>query len=70
LLNQNALKEWLAPARQFSDITLHFASAYGVRNTVGAVDGFRPRRVLRPLLSLLDSVGLVSASTAKSAPAA
>jgi hypothetical protein len=61
-------ERWLDPAEQCSVSTLHFASASGTAPVIpddGAVEPthfpdarFRPRRVLKPLLSLLQMKGV------------
>jgi hypothetical protein len=61
LLAARDAKQWLYPAESFMDVTLHFASASGVDavNGVFPKDGFGPRRVLRPLLSLFAMIGII-----------
>ncbi|POM27810.1 hypothetical protein BTM25_22320 [Actinomadura rubteroloni] len=66
-LRRRGAELWLEPFQPGSPVTLHFASASGVPQLpdpeLGAFpdDGFGPKRVLRPLLSLFSMAGLVPA---------
>ena len=56
---------YLAPAQRFLRTSLHFATATGTapESTEAAtypIDGFGPRRTLKPLLSLFQMIGVVS----------
>lgn len=65
-LSVNAGPGWLRPAREIPSTTLHFASAAGTRVDPDTLlfeeDHFGPRRVLRPLLSLLRAIGVIEKS--------
>ena len=63
-LHQRGADLWLDPLDSGSPVTLHFASASGVSKpeqnaTVFPDEGFGPKRVLRPLLSLFSMTGLL-----------
>jgi hypothetical protein len=60
-LATNGADRFLRPVDHSSDVTLHFASAAGVAPVDGQfpLDGFGPRRVLRPLLSLFAMTGIL-----------
>jgi hypothetical protein len=54
-------KAWLDPVERFVDTTLHYASATGVDPVEGSFprDRFRPRRPLKPLLTLFAMMGII-----------
>ncbi len=56
--------QFLRPVDLAGDVTLHFASASGVspEGSTFPQEGFGPRRVLRPLLSLFAMLGLLDRS--------
>jgi hypothetical protein len=63
-LYRHGASQWLDPVDSGSRVTIHFASASGVPKpkedaTVFPAEGFGPKRVLRPLLSLFSMTGLL-----------
>ncbi|WP_433256944.1 TRAFAC clade GTPase domain-containing protein [Streptosporangium sp. CA-135522] len=61
-LQSHNAQSWLHPVVHCQDSTIHFVSASGVAkmdDTVFPERGFGPRRVLRPLLSLLAMKGII-----------
>jgi hypothetical protein len=60
-LATNGAERFLRPVDHSSDVTLHFASAAGVAPVDGQfpAEGFGPKRVLRPLLSLFAMTGML-----------
>ncbi|WP_433228649.1 TRAFAC clade GTPase domain-containing protein [Actinomadura formosensis] len=63
-LRRHGAELWLDPLESGSQVTIHFASASGVSKpvqdaTVFPDEGFGPKRVLRPLLSLFSMTGLL-----------
>ncbi|SDG78715.1 hypothetical protein SAMN05421505_10821 [Sinosporangium album] len=60
-LATHGASRWASAASRFADSTLHFASATGVsaEGDYFPERGFQPRRVLKPLLSLLAMKGVV-----------
>ncbi len=64
-------ERWLEPAQQCIQSTLHFASAAGTAPRDGHFPdvGFRPRRVIKPLLALLAMKGVIDPSALKGVPA-
>ncbi|MEV4246394.1 hypothetical protein AB0J63_23600 [Streptosporangium canum] len=61
-LQSHDAESWLYPVVHCQDSTIHFVSASGVAKVDDAVfpeRGFGPRRVLRPLLSLLAMKGVI-----------
>ena len=63
-LSANGAERFLPPVGRVSDVSLHFASAAGTAPVDGhfPADGFGPRRVLRPLLSLFAMTGVLDRS--------
>jgi len=63
-LATNGAERFLQPVDRASDVSMHFASASGVAPVDGQfpADGFGPRRVLRPLLSLFAMTGMLDRS--------
>ncbi|RKS79630.1 hypothetical protein BZB76_1105 [Actinomadura pelletieri DSM 43383] len=63
-LRRHGASHWLDPLESGSPVTVHFASASGVSKpredaTEFPDEGFGPKRVLRPLLSLFSMAGLL-----------
>jgi hypothetical protein len=60
-LARNGVEPGLTPVSRFSRATLHFVTSTGTSAADGGFppDGFGPRRVLRPLLALFASAGVV-----------
>ncbi|MEU5690383.1 hypothetical protein [Actinosynnema sp. NPDC020468] len=60
-LETNGAEDYLRPVHHFRPISLHFASATGVRavDRRFPVDRLRPRRVLRPFLTILRARGVL-----------
>jgi hypothetical protein len=63
-LATNGAERFLPPVNRVSDVSLHYASAAGVAPRDGhfPAEGFGPRRVLRPLLSLFAMTGVLDRS--------
>ncbi|MGI5239555.1 hypothetical protein [Dactylosporangium sp. CA-139066] len=63
-LATNGAERFLSPVNRVSDVSLHFASAAGVAPVDGhfPAEGFGPKRVLRPLLSLFAMTGVIDRS--------
>jgi hypothetical protein len=66
-LAQTSAPGWLRPIREFPSATLHFLSATGTgiidRNSLQFDQShFGPRRVLRPILSLLNEIGVIDSA--------
>ena len=63
-LATNGAERFLQPVDRACDVSMHFASASGVAPVDGQfpAEGFGPRRVLRPLLSLFAMTGVLDRS--------